>query len=155
RLIPIDAFMVATDILPLELLRQLIPNGRTFHEYKITCDYGRPAVDQPRLIYGGLTGYRAVDLHNRATQLHLRMCRIFPQLAGVRLSHVWTGRCAASFDLYPHIGEHDGVHHVAGYSFGSGLPLGAYLGHKVALRILGRPGAETAFDKLSFNSRFF
>jgi glycine/D-amino acid oxidase-like deaminating enzyme len=155
RLVPIDAFMVATELLPEETLRQLLPTGRTFHEYKITCDYGRPATNQPRLIFGGLTGLTARNLRKRAAQLHQRMRRIFPQLAGVRLSHIWTGRCAASFDLYPHIGQHDGVHHVAGYSFGSGLPLGAYLGNKVALRILGQPGAQSAFDGFSFDSRFF
>jgi glycine/D-amino acid oxidase-like deaminating enzyme len=155
RLVPINAFMVATELLPAETMRQVLPTGRTFHEYKITCDYGRPATDQSRLIFGGLTGLTAGNLRKRATQLFQRMCRMFPQLAGVRLSHVWTGRCAASFDLYPHIGQQDGVHYVAGYSFGSGLPLGAYLGNKVALRMLGQSGGESAFDGLAFDSRFF
>ncbi len=31
-----------------------------------------------------------------------------PALAGVRLSHVWTGRCSASFSQYPQIGSLEG-----------------------------------------------
>ena len=76
------------------------------------------------------------------------------QLAKTQLSHVWTGRCAASFDLYPHIGQQDGVHFSVGYSFGSGLCLGTLL-DKVALRVLGRPGGDSVFDDRAFDTRFF
>jgi glycine/D-amino acid oxidase-like deaminating enzyme len=155
RVVPIDAFTVATEPLPEAMLRELLPQGRCFHDYRIDSDYGRPAVDQPRLLFGGLTGRRPGELRERARQLHRRMLRIFPQLAGSRLSHVWTGRCAGAFDLYPHIGVADGVHYAMGYCFGSGLPLGSLLGHKLALRILGRPGGDSVFDGAPLTTRFF
>lgn len=155
RVVPIDAFTIATETLPAPLLRELLPQGRCFHDYRIDSDYGRPAVSDGRLLFGGLTGRRPGALRDRARQLHRRMRHIFPQLAGVRLSHVWTGRCAGAFDLYPHIGVADGVHYAMGYCFGSGLPLGTLLGHKLALRLLGRPGGDSVFDGAPMTTRLF
>jgi glycine/D-amino acid oxidase-like deaminating enzyme len=86
-------------------------------------------------------------------KLHAKMRRIFPQLAETAYDNVWTGRCAATFDLYPHIGSHEGLHYAMGYCFGSGLPLGILFGDKLARRILGRPGGESAFDGRNFETR--
>ena len=82
------------------------------------------------------------------------MQRILPDMRGVALSHVWTGQCAATFDLYPHVGRIVGLHYAMGYCFG-GVTMGTWLGHKSALRILGRPDAKTAFDELDFPTRFY
>jgi glycine/D-amino acid oxidase-like deaminating enzyme len=155
RVIPIDAYMVATEPLPSELLRELLPNGRCFHDYTINADYGSPSPHEPRLLFGGLTGRSPGDLPTVAARLRGRMVRIFPQLAGTRLSHVWTGSCAATFDLFPHIGRYEGIHYAMGYCFGSGLPLGTWLGRKLALRVLGAGDAQSAFDDLPFSTRFF
>ncbi len=155
RVIPIDAYMVATEPLAPALLRELLPNGRCFHDYTINADYGTPSPHESRLLFGGLTGRSPGDLQAVAARLRGRLLRIFPQLAGSRLSHVWTGNCAATFDLFPHIGRHDGMHYAMGYCFGSGLPLGTWLGHKLALRVLGAADAQTAFDDLPFSARFF
>ena len=40
---------------------------------------------------------------------HGRLARALPDLADVKLSHVWTGQCAGTFDVMPHIGCHDGI----------------------------------------------
>ncbi len=59
-----------------------------------------------------------------------------------------------SFDRLPHIGTLGGIHYAAGYC-GSGVPMATWLGRKVALRILGEPEAETAFDGQNFPTRPF
>lgn len=155
RAIRLDAYMVATEPLPPETMRRILPNGRCFHDYTINADYGRPSHDGRRLLFGGLTGTACRDIAGHAARLHARLVRILPDLAQTRFSHVWTGSCAATFDLYPHIGEHDGVHFALGYCFGSGLPLGTWLGHLAARRILGQIGAQTAFDDLPLTSQPF
>jgi hypothetical protein len=38
---------------------------------------------------------------------------------------------------------------------GSGVAMSGYLGHKAALKILGRAEGETAFDGLPFEGRFY
>ena len=153
RAIPLNAYMAATEPLPPALLRDLIPNLRVVHDNAMDTDYARPSPDGTRLLFGALTGDSFSDLGVVAVKLHAKMRRIFPQLAETRYDNVWTGRCAATFDLYPHIGSHEGVHYAMGYCFGSGLPLGTLFGDKLARRILGRPGGESAFDGLNFQTR--
>ncbi len=153
RAIPLNAYMAATEPLPPALLRTLIPKLRVFHDYAMDTDYARPSPDGTRLLFGALTGDSYSDLDLVAVRLHAKMRRIFPQLAAVGFDNVWTGRCAATFDLYPHIGSHAGLHYAMGYCFGSGLPLGTLFGDKLARRILGRPGGESAFDGLAFETR--
>ena len=77
-----------------------------------------------------------------------------PQLSEVKLSHAWTGYCSATFDLYPHIGEADGIHYAMGYCF-AGIPAGTYFGHKTALNIMGSKDARTAFDDRPFPTKWF
>src|SRR5262249_28942800 len=140
---------------PAGLLRRLVPQGRTFPAWSINADYARPSPDGTRLLFGGLTGTPPHDLPNIARRLHARLVRLLPDLAATRLTHVWTGACAATFDLYPHIGTHEGVHFALGYCFGSGVPVGTWLGDKVARRILGQPDAPTPFDDLPLETKFF
>ena len=74
------------------------------------------------------------------------MVEIFPELAGVRLTHAWTGFVAYTFDKLPHVGRHsDGAHFAMGYC-GSGVAMSSWLGHKAALKLLGDPAGATAFD---------
>jgi glycine/D-amino acid oxidase-like deaminating enzyme len=155
RVVPIDAYMVATEPMAPERLKALLPNGRTFHDYTIDASYGVPSPHEPRLLFGGLTGERPVDLSGKAVALHDKMLTFFPQLADVRFSHIWTGRCAGTFDLYPHVGERDGLFYGLGFCFGSGLPIGTWFGDVIARRILGSKDATTAFDDLAFTTRFF
>ncbi len=155
RLVPIDAFMVATEPLAPGTMSALLPNRRCFHDYSINPDYGRPTPDGTRLIFGGATGRSPRDLGRIADYLRERLRRVFPDLGGVGFSHLWTGRCAGTFDLYPHIGRFDGVHYAAGYCFGSGVPLGLWLGRKIALEILGRPGALSVFGERAPPKRFY
>jgi len=155
RAVPIDAYMVATEPMAPERLKDLLPNGRTFHDYTINASYGVPSPYEPRLLFGGLTGERPTDLPGKAAALHSKMLAFFPQLADVRFSHIWTGRCAGTFDLYPHIGEQEGLFYGLGFCFGSGLPIGTWFGDVIARRILGAKDATTAFDDLDFTTRFF
>ena len=80
------------------------------------------------------------------------MTALFPELAGVRITHVWTGYTGYTFDTLPHLGEQDGVHYAGGYN-GSGTAMSLYLGHKIALRVLGSPEAACAFDTARFPTR--
>jgi glycine/D-amino acid oxidase-like deaminating enzyme len=135
--------MIATEELPDETMRRVSPNGRTFHDYNHNIDYMRPSPNGRRLLFGGRTGHVAT-LPVMARRLRRSLARIAPDLAGVRLSRAWTGKCAASFDQFPHLGAAGGVHYALGYCF-AGVPMGLYLGEKAAQRILGGPDARTIF----------
>lgn len=150
RLIPINAYMVATEPMSENLTTTLLPNHRVYSDNRRCPNYMQLSSDRRRLVFGGQTGSWPVDLRKVAGRLHGDMVGLFPDLAGVKLSHAWTGRCAATWDLYPHIGIHDGMHYAAGYCF-SGNAMAPYLGIRAARRILGAPGAETFFARDGFS----
>jgi glycine/D-amino acid oxidase-like deaminating enzyme len=151
RLVPFHGYVVATEPLAREHIDRILPNARTVIEFTHNIFFMRRSPDGERLLFGGYTGGPVTDLRDMAARLHRALLRILPDLAGVRLSHVWTGKCAGTFDLYPHIGVHDGVHYALGYCF-AGVPMGSWMGLKAALKIMGAADAATAFDSLPFRT---
>jgi glycine/D-amino acid oxidase-like deaminating enzyme len=149
RLIPIHAYMIATEPLSADVLRGLLPAHRTYLDNRRTSNYMQLSPDGKRLLFGGKTGHRPPTLRQLASDLSRDMCFLFPQLEGVKISHAWTGRCAATADLFPHTGVHDRMHYALGYCF-SGNAMAPYLGTKAAKRILGSADARTIFAKDDF-----
>ncbi len=154
RVVPFRGFMIATEELPEAQLARLFPHARTTHDYNNNLVYLRRAPDSPRILMGGLTGTMTDNLEMMAGRLHAMLAAILPELKDVRLSRAWNGFGAGSFDLYPHLGTHDGLHYAMGYCF-AGVPMGTYLGHKLALRLLGAPDAETVFADRPFPSKWW
>ena len=149
RLVSVGAYAMATEPLAPELMAEIFPSGR------LTIDSGklryfcRPSPDGSRVLFGGRVFFGGDDYRSTAIDLRRAMVRRFPMLNGVRIGHSWGGRVAFSFDRLPHHGSHDGMHYAMGFC-GAGLPKGTYLGHKTALRILGRENAETPFTDTPF-----
>jgi glycine/D-amino acid oxidase-like deaminating enzyme len=112
-----------------------------------TTSSSRPSPDEERILFGGFTGGPVSNLKAKVARLHKALGRLVPDLASVRLSHAWSGKCAASFDQYPHIGRQDSVHYAMGYCF-AGVPMGTWMGRKVALKLLGDKLGATAFDEM-------
>jgi glycine/D-amino acid oxidase-like deaminating enzyme len=149
RVVPFHGFMIATEALPEATIDKVLPRPRIVQDYNVNIFFVRRAPDGRRILFGGYTGGPARDLRAKAARLHAEMVRLFPDLAGARLSHAWSGKCAATFDYLPHIGVRDGVHHALGYSY-TGVPMGTWLGRKAALQILGDRDGATAFDGQPF-----
>ena len=152
RILPIRLFQIATEPLPKEMLDRLIPRGRALLDSKTNIYWFRRSPDGTCLIVGGKTGVEEGGLTGKARSLHRAMVEVFPELKDVKLTHCWEGQTGFSFDELPHIGTHDGVHYAMGYC-GVGMPMGTYLGHKVGLKVLGKPEGKTPFDGRPFPSR--
>jgi len=150
RVIPFKAYMAATEELG-ERARDTIPNNRTVLDTNTNIDFFRLAPDSPRLLFGGATGSAMTDTATIARKLHAILARVLPQHAGVRLSHLWTGYCAGTFDMMPHVGGRDGIWHGLGYNF-AGVPMGTHFGLKLAQRIQGKPEGRSAFADEAFPS---
>ena len=149
RVVPVPAFMIATEPLPATLMAEAMPGGRPMIENRNTPCWMRPSEDGTRVLFGGLTGEGPQALDAKARRLHAAMVRLVPALAPARLSHCWTGKVAFSFDMLPHSGRHDGLHYAMGWC-AAGVPMGTWLGHKTALRILGDADATTPLDDRPF-----
>lgn len=154
RVIPFDAYVITTDGLDPALVARLLPTDRTYIDWNFNVDYIRRAPDDPsRIVFGGLTGERVKDLRTMAKRLHARLHRIFPALKTARIDNVWTGRCAGTLDLYPHIGTHAGIHYALGYCF-AGVPMGTWFGRKLAERIIGKTAEPSVFADRPLPSHF-
>jgi len=153
RVVPFEGFMAATEELPPALMAKLIPNGRTVIDSNTNINFIRPAPDCPKILFGGLTGSQRIgslgDLREMGQRLHAMVTRLLPDLGKVRLSRVWKGQCAGTFDFLPHIGRHDGLWYALGYNF-AGVPMGSYLGHKLAQQILGKAEGASVFGTTPF-----
>lgn len=149
RIVPFRGYIIATEILPSELIDRVLPKRRTYLDTKMNIDFIRPAPDSERILFGGMTGGLRSNATGLVAALHKRMTQILPDLQGVRISRSWTGFCAGTFDFMPHMGSHDGVHFALGYNF-AGVPIGTLFGRKLAARILGKGDGASHFDVEKF-----
>ena len=151
RVVPIPSFVMATEPLGQDRVRSLIPKGRMIVETYDKHRSLRPSPDGTRIVMGGRAALHPIPLEQAADWLAQELRTIFPSLAGVRVSHVWTGNVAMTRSDLPGIGRRDGVWYALGCN-GSGVALMPYLGHKVALKILGQREGKTAYDDIPFTA---
>ncbi len=154
RVVPVPAYMMATEPLSGDTMGRLFPNNRTMIDCRRNPYWARPSHDGKRLLFGGQTGMRKASLADKALALHGCMTQVFPELGDTKVSHCWTGNVAFSFDMLPHMGQHDGVFYAMGFC-AAGVPMGTYMGDKIAHKILGDGDASTPFDDLRFPSNPF
>jgi glycine/D-amino acid oxidase-like deaminating enzyme len=152
RIIPIQSQMIATEPLAPELLDRLLPGKHVLGDTCRLHHYYRRSPDRRRILFGGRAGANQTDPRRSGRHLYRRLAALFPELAGVRISHVWTGVTGYTFDTMPHMGVHDGIHYAAGF-VGSGAAMALYLGHKTGLRVLGSQEADNVFDTLNHPTR--
>ena len=151
RLVAIPSFLIATEPLGQSRVRGLIPNGRMIVETRDKHLYYRPSPDGARIVLGGRAALHPIALDQAAGWLMKELRDIFPSLADARVSHVWTGNVAMTRSDLPGIGRRDGIWYALGCN-GSGVALMPYLGHKLALKIIGKREGETAFDDIPFTA---
>jgi glycine/D-amino acid oxidase-like deaminating enzyme len=144
--------MAATEPIGAERVRALLPGGQIVSDSLENMFYIRAAPSGDRLLFGGSTGSRPPSLQVMGAKLRAELVKLIPSLSSTRLSHVWTGKCSANFNMFPHIGRYDGIYYGLAYTF-AGVAMGTFFGHKIASRILGRPGSASVFDDIPLESR--
>lgn len=157
RILPIRSAMIATEPIDPGLMKLLMPNGRVYGDSRRLIAYYRPSPDGTRILFGGRASGQGDDAIANARSLRASMIQVFPQLSQTGISHSWSGLVAYAFDHLPHIGQFnggrlDGMFYAMGYC-GSGVARASYFGNKLGLKMLGKAGAETAFDNLEFTTR--
>ncbi len=152
RVIPIGSYIIATDELPESTIDTLFPGDRIASDTCKVVYYYRASPDRKRVLFGGRVSASETTPLAGAARLQQDMCRIFPELEGIRLSHAWSGTVAYSFDELAHTGVYDGVHYAMGYC-GSGVSMAPYLGMRAGQKVLGLRDGVTAFDGLPFPTR--
>jgi glycine/D-amino acid oxidase-like deaminating enzyme len=149
RVVPIASHIIATEELPADLARSLIPKGRTLSDTRRVLCYYRLSPDGTRVVFGGRARFTQVDATVSAPILHRYMLDRFPQLRGVRVTHAWTGNVAFTLDAMPHMGRRDGLHYCLGCN-GSGVAMMTYLGWQTARKIARVANYACSFDSPDF-----
>jgi glycine/D-amino acid oxidase-like deaminating enzyme len=149
RIVPIASHIVATEELPDDLARSLVPKGRTLSDTKRVLCYYRMSPDGKRMVFGGRARFTQVDQRLSASILYQHMTERFPQLRGTRITHGWTGNTAFTLDALPHMGKDDGMHYALGCN-GSGIAMMTYLGYQTARKIARAANYACAFDSPEF-----
>lgn len=151
--VPIGSYVVTTEPLGAETAARFVPEGRMLWTSRRFVNYFRTTPDH-RLLLGGRQNLSTdLNLGASAAELRRTLTSFFPELHGVALTHTWTGRLGATFDLLPHIGRIDGVWFALGYG-GHGVGLGSYLGHESAGLIAGE-AVSSPFLEIDLPTRWF
>lgn len=154
RVIPIGSYIIATEALERSVVEALLPTDRIVSDTRRVVYYYRASPDRRRILFGGRVSLGETEPRRSAVALHAELLRLFPQLAGVRVSHSWMGFVGYTFDTLAHSGVQDGIHYAAGYC-GSGVSMAPYLGTRLGLRLLGRAEGRTGLDAAPFPTRPF
>jgi glycine/D-amino acid oxidase-like deaminating enzyme len=149
RVVPVASHIIATEELPMPAT-ELIPHMRSIGDTKRVLTYYRPSPDGKHLIFGGRARFTAAPPEVSAPILYQYMVDRFPQLDGIRITHVWTGNVAFALDYMPHMGQDEGLHYLLGCN-GNGVAMMTYLGTQTARKIAGGSNAPVnAFDGREF-----
>ena len=126
KVIPIGSYIIATEVLPADLARELSPRNRMIYDSKHFLYYYRLTPDN-RMLFGGRAAFfpeTKNTIRRSAEILRQGMVKVFPQLRDAKIEHAWGGTLDFCFDTMPHAGELDGIHYALGYAGHGGWPAG-------------------------------
>ena len=137
RIVAVSSSAVATAPLPGNLIGRILPRGRTMSDTKHLLNWVRLSPDN-RVVFGGrgdITGRRddAASYRGIESALHA----LYPDLAGVPVTHRWSGLVAVTADHWHHLGSlAPRVHFAMGYG-GRGVAMSTLMGRYLAGLVAG------------------
>lgn len=140
RIVPVGAFLIATEPLPVELLDRLTPRRRNTTDTRNFVNYFRTTHDN-RILFGGRARFaasNAVSDQKSGAILRASMVRVFPELTDARIDYCWGGMVDMTQDRLPKAGERDGLYYSMGYS-GHGTQMSVQMGAVMADVMDGKP----------------
>ncbi|MEZ2408707.1 glycine/D-amino acid oxidase-like deaminating enzyme [Bosea sp. OAE752] len=149
RIVGVRSYQIATEPLPPELMAEINPGRRMITDSKRELIYTRPSPDGTRILFGSRPGMLNVPEREAAPRLHAMMLKVWPQLAGYKVTHCWSGKVGMTADKIAHMGKLGGIDFAVGCN-GNGVALMTYLGHQSALKLLGKQNRRSAFDDPAF-----
>jgi glycine/D-amino acid oxidase-like deaminating enzyme len=152
KVIPIGSFIIATEKLPDELAKQLIPSGRMIFDSMHYLNYFR--LWGNRMIFGGRAAFfpeTSNTIQRSAEILRREMIQVYPQLKDTKIDYIWGGTLDFAFDMMAHVGKMDGIYYSLGYA-GHGVAMATYLGKTVAESMMKGNIKEHPFALFGFPS---
>lgn len=140
RIVPVGAFLIVTEPLPVDLLDRLLPRRRMATDTKNFVNFFRTTPDN-RLLFGGRAQFavsnpRADEQSGKI--LRQQLASVFPELADTRIDYCWGGMVDMTKNRLPRAGQRDGIYYSMGYS-GHGTQMSTLMGTRMADIMDGRP----------------
>jgi gamma-glutamylputrescine oxidase len=146
-LFPTGSYIVATEPLPEEVAREILPADFAVADSNVVLDYFRLSADR-RLLFGGRCNYSNRDPRDIRATLRPRLVEVFPQLDGVKLDYAWGGKIDIVLMRVPAIGRREAnVYFMQGYC-GHGVNATHIAGDIVAEAIAGTMERLDLFEKI-------
>ncbi len=150
KIIPIGSYIIATEVLPSDLARELSPRNRMIYDSKHFLYYYRLTPDN-RMLFGGRAAFFP-ETENTVRQsseiLRRGMIGVYPKLRDTQVEFVWGGTLDFTLDVMPHAGKIEGMYFAAGFA-GHGVAAATWFGAKLAGLICGDPN-DIPFDGIKF-----
>jgi len=162
HVMPIRSFIGATPV--LDKFPSVIPGGEAIADTRFVVRYFRKSRDG-RLLFGGREAYTADNPSDMSVHIRRQIEEIYPQLAGIDITHAWGGSVGITMPRQPYVREvMPGITTIGGFS-GHGVMLSNYCGklyaedatggsneldHLKALKIPAFPGGARFRSPLLF-----
>ena len=140
RIVPVGAFLIATEPLSTEQLDRMSPRRRNTVDTRNFVNYFRVTPDN-RILFGGRARFSsqtnpALDAKAGAV-LRTQLLDVFPELADTKIDYCWGGLVDMTRDRLPRAGERNGLFYSMGYS-GHGTHMATHMGAIMADVLNGR-----------------
>ncbi|WOJ95803.1 FAD-binding oxidoreductase [Congregibacter brevis] len=116
RVLPSSSSVIATEPLPENLVKQLMPGDVAVCDPRTALDYFRLSADN-RMLFGGLSNYTGMEPKNLEAVMRRKMAAVFPQLGDVAIDFAWSGWIGIGLNRMPQLGRlADNVAYIQAYS---------------------------------------
>ena len=147
RILPVGTYIIATEPLPEERARSLLPSNAAIADINWILDYFRRSADH-RILFGGRVSYSAVQPPRLAESMRKRLLRVFPALADVKVAYAWGGYLDITRSRAPDFGRlAPNVYYLQGFS-GHGMALAGLAGKLAADAIAGTAERFDVFARI-------
>jgi glycine/D-amino acid oxidase-like deaminating enzyme len=150
KVIPIGSYIIATEVLPADLARELSPRNRMIYDSRHFLHYYRLTPDN-RMLFGGRAAFfpESESTVRESTELLRQgMIGVYPQLRDAKVEYVWGGTLDFAVDVMPHCGKIDGMYFALGFA-GHGVAAATWMGAKLAGVICG-DADDNPYSRISF-----
>ncbi|MEM9732351.1 MAG: FAD-binding oxidoreductase [Pseudomonadota bacterium] len=135
HVMPIQSFIGATE--PLGHNSPVLPGREAVDDSRFVVRYFRKTADN-RLLFGGREAYGKATPGDIRRTIGKQIAQIYPELAGVSLTHAWGGNVAITMPRNPYVRELEPGLWTAGGFSGHGVMLANYTGRMIAEAFLGK-----------------
>jgi gamma-glutamylputrescine oxidase len=147
RILGVGTYIIATETLDEERIRNLLPSNAAVADINWILDYFRRS-DDHRLLFGGRVSYSSVQPPRLAESMRRRMVRVFPGLRDVKVAYAWGGYLDITMSRAPNFGRlAPNVFYLQGFS-GHGVSLTGLAGKLVAEAVAGTAERFDVFTRI-------